>query len=108
MRKKDCARASTAAPHLLEGACEGALSECPDGQTRQRHSDLHARYDAVQIAEQTLDDPRPNIALNYKLSNPGKPHGNKGIFRGREKAVERDERQDADQAHCKHGFSGFL
>jgi hypothetical protein len=57
---------------------------------------LHARHDAVQIRQQTLNDSSADVAFGDELANARKPHGNKGKLRSGKKAVEGDERQHTD------------
>ena len=90
-------------PHRLKEFREGGLTDGTNCQAGHRHAELHAGNHAVQVAKKQLDHACPCVSRGHQLADAREPHGNKREFRRREKGVQRNQRQHADEANREHG-----
>ena len=103
--KNECRRmGQQSGPRLPDAFDEGIedprqrhFAKIAEQEACNRYPDLHARYDAADVAEEILDDLRPSIALFTQLTNAGNPHGNQGKFRGGEKSIYPDEQKHTEE-----------
>src|ERR1700745_3079985 len=58
MGKERGGRAKSAGPNRLDDLHKTGLTKRTNSQARQRYTDLHARNDAMQVAEEFFDDAR--------------------------------------------------
>jgi len=90
----------------LEAAKEdlrkGALSDHTKGKAGDGDADLHARENAVEIAQKLLDNHGAGVALLDELLDAGDAHGDQGELGGDEEGVEAGEKEDAEKAEEEH------
>ena len=76
------------------GQCDFAQSA--EAEARERDADLHAGDHAIQLTRQTLDDFGARAAFSHKLTHARQSHRDQRKFRGGEKAVHDDERENGE------------
>jgi hypothetical protein len=96
MHQECGARISRSRHHGADHGRESRFTEGAKSEAGQRNAQLHGGNDAMQIAEQDLDDAGTGVAFAHELTHAREAYGNEGELRRGKKAVERDERKDPD------------
>jgi hypothetical protein len=102
MGKERRARPHTAGPNRLNYLCKRGFAKRADSQTCKRDSELHSGNDAMQITEKYFNNARPRISLCDQLPDARQPHGDEGKLGRCKETIQRDQREDADEADGKH------
>ena len=102
MRKKRRSRPSVPGHSVCSAFASVFSPSAPKRQTRQRNSQLHTGDYPVQIAQQNLYNFRSRIPVLHQLPHARQTHCDQRKLRRREKSIQRDERQHADQPNSKH------
>src|SRR5713101_6416182 len=81
---------------------EGGFAERAESQAGEGDTELHARDDAVEIAEERFHDFCLGVALDDQLADAREADSDKRKFNGGEKAVQHHEHEHCNQAKQKH------
>jgi hypothetical protein len=81
---------------------KGRFSEGAESQAGQRNAKLHGGNHAVQLTQQNLHDASADVSFANQLAHARQTHCDQRELRRSEKAIERDERQHAQDANGEH------
>jgi hypothetical protein len=81
---------------LLDHFGEGQFTERAKGQAGEGDTNLYARNDTVEVAQQEFDDFGARAAFDHELANPRNADGHQRKLRSREETVQRHEQEHTD------------
>src|SRR6266446_5851001 len=102
MHQKCGARVSRGRQQGANHSRKSRFTEGTESEAGQRNAELHAGNDAMEVPEEDLNDAGANVAFADELTHAREAHSDQRELRRRKEAIERDERENANEAYGEH------